>query len=63
MSTKAARFYSVEEMAEYLGISRAAAYQLANRADFPTLRIGRRMIIPVDRLEAWVDAQLDAAAR
>ena len=46
---------SVEEAGEMLGISRQLAYQLANRDDFPCLRIGRRLLIPKSRLIEWVD--------
>lgn len=46
---------SVEEAGELLGISRQLAYQLANRDDFPCLRIGRRMLIPRNKLLEWVD--------
>jgi excisionase family DNA binding protein len=46
---------SVEEAGEMLGISRQLAYQLANRDDFPCLRIGRRMLIPRSKLIVWVD--------
>ena len=31
---------NAEQLAALLGISRASAYQLMNRADFPTLHIG-----------------------
>ena len=46
---------SVEEAGEMLGISRQLAYQLANRDDFPCLRIGRRLLIPRSKLIEWVD--------
>ena len=46
---------SVEEAGEMLGISRQLAYQLANRDDFPCLRIGRRLLIPRRKLIEWVD--------
>ena len=45
----------VEEAGEMLGISRQLAYQLANRDDFPCLRIGRRLLIPRSKLIEWVD--------
>ena len=48
---------SVPEMAARLGISRISAYQLANRADFPTVRIGRRLLVPVAALEKWLEEQ------
>lgn len=45
---------TVEEVGKRLGISRATAYKLVERPDFPTLRIGRRIVIPVDGLNEWV---------
>lgn len=47
--------YSVDEMSKLLGISRPKAYELANRQDFPTLRIGKRILIPIDRFHRWLD--------
>lgn len=44
---------TVEEAAELLGISRAFAYQLVARNELPSLRLGRRVVIPrraLDRL-------------
>ena len=46
---------TVEEMGEMFGISRQLAYQLARRDDFPTLRIGRRLLIPSGKLIEWVN--------
>lgn len=39
-----------------LGFSRAIAYQLLNRADFPTVKIGRRLFVRYDRLIEWLEA-------
>ena len=50
---------SVEEAGKLLGVSRAVAYQLIHRADFPTLRIGKRILIPKKQLEAWMDRQVN----
>ena len=49
-----------EEVAQVLGISRANAYVLMHSADFPTLRIGKRMVVPKDKLLAWMEAQTAA---
>jgi len=38
--------FPIAEAAEILGISRAHAYELAHRGDLPTLRFGRRMVVP-----------------
>ena len=37
---------SIEETAQMLGISRAAAYQAAARGDIPTIRVGGRILVP-----------------
>ena len=45
------------ELAGALGISRARAYALIHRKDFPTLQIGKRLMVPKDKLMAWIDRQ------
>lgn len=49
--------YSAPELAALLGISRSAAYNLIHRADFPSFRIGKRLLIQQDKLMAWVNEQ------
>lgn len=46
--------YNAKEVAATLGISLPTFYELSNRADFPCVRIGRRVIVPVDSLRAWL---------
>lgn len=46
---------SVDEAGKLLGVSRQVAYQLIHRPDFPTLHIGRRVLVPKKQLEAWMD--------
>ena len=46
-----------EQLAAILGISRSGAYQLLRRKDFPTVHIGKRMIVPRDLLIKWLEAQ------
>ena len=43
--------YSVAEAAELLGVSRSIAYTAIQRGDLPSLRIGRRILVPRDALE------------
>ncbi len=45
---------NIDDVAAYLNISRAYAYQLANKEGFPTLRIGTRLIVPKDAFEIWI---------
>lgn len=49
--------YSVLEMAEALSIGKTAAYELVKREGFPKVVIGTRIVIPVARLEAWLEAE------
>ncbi len=41
---------SVEEMGRALGIGRNAAYEAVRRGDIPAIRIGRRLIVPIEAL-------------
>jgi excisionase family DNA binding protein len=48
------RTVSVEEAARIIGISRALAYDAVARGEIPTLRIGRRVLVPRARLSAML---------
>ena len=49
---------SVSEVAEALGICRPAAYELVHQPGFPAVRVSdHRLIVPVDALRRWLDAQ------
>lgn len=52
---------NAELVAQTLGISRTGAYQLMHRADFPTLRIGKRMLVTKDKLIHWIDQNSDGS--
>ena len=41
---------SVERAGDILGISRRSAYRAAARGELPTLRVGRRLLVPTPRL-------------
>jgi len=45
------RTYSVEEAAKILGIGRSAAYQAVRTGEIPAIRIGKRLLVPVQALE------------
>ena len=47
-----------DQVAAVLGISRANAYNLMRREGFPTLHIGKRMLVPKERLKLWIDANV-----
>lgn len=46
--------YSIQEVAELLGISRSYAYELAKEKKIPVLDLGRRKVIPKESLETWI---------
>ena len=46
---------NADQVAATLGISRAGAYQLLHMESFPTLRIGKRMLVPKDKFLRWID--------
>lgn len=54
---------NADQLASVLGLSRAGAYQLLNRDDFPTLHIGKRLLVPRDKLVEWIDAQTGGESR
>lgn len=51
-------FWTVKELAQNLKISLSKGYQLVYSNGFPAIRLGRRIIVPVDRLKVWLDENL-----
>ena len=49
---------NANQVAAVLGISRAGAYNLMRSEGFPTLFIGKRMVVPKDGLMEWMNAQV-----
>ena len=43
-----------ETGAKVLGVAPSTAYELMHEADFPTLKIGNRMVVPKEQFIAWV---------
>ncbi len=48
---------TVEEAADELHISRPVAYELVKEPDFPSFRIGKRILINRLGLQRWIDNQ------
>ncbi len=49
--TEVRRTLTVEQAARELGIGRGLAYEAARRGELPTLRVGRRLLVPVVALD------------
>ena len=45
-----------KEAAEMLGVSMPTFYQLAATEGFPMLRIGRKILVSVEGLHRWIEA-------
>lgn len=54
--------YNAKEAAAALGISLPTFYELSSRADFPRIRVGRRVLIPVDSLKEWLAKESNRGA-
>ena len=46
---------TIPEAAELLGIGRGSAYEAARTGQLPTIRIGRRLLVPLAALEKILD--------
>ena len=49
---------SVAQVSEVLGIGRTNAYELVKEKDFPSLKIGSRIVIPRDKLIQWIEEKV-----
>lgn len=45
---------SIPEVAKRLGIGRSLAYQLSRSDGFPTLKLGKRVLVPIEGLNEWL---------
>lgn len=50
MGKTAALTITVDEAAELLGVSRGSAYEAVRKGEIPTVRIGRRILVPKAKL-------------
>ena len=48
---------SVQELSTQMGISLPKAYELVKTPGFPTLRIGTRILVPIDAYKEWLMKQ------
>ena len=45
---------SVQELSTHMGISLPKAYELVKTPGFPTIRVGTRILIPVEAYREWL---------
>ena len=48
-------FLNAATVAKVLGIAPSSSYELMHEKDFPTLRVGSRMVVPKEKFIEWVE--------
>ncbi len=48
--------FTIEEAAEVLGVGRNTAYEAARRGEIPSIRLGRRILVPKAALERMLES-------
>ena len=56
------KVYSVEEVAKILGVSRNGMYRAIERGEIPSVRVGRRIVVPMAAVERLLEQSGDVAA-
>lgn len=51
-------FLNVATVAKLLGISQSSGYELIHEKDFPAIKIGSRIVVPRDKLVAWLEEKM-----
>lgn len=49
--------YTVVEVAKMLGIGRGQAYEAVRRGEIPSIRLGKRLVVPKPLIERMLGAQ------
>lgn len=52
-------FLDVMQVAQVLGISRAASYQLFHSSGFPVIFVGKRMLVSKEALKEWINRNME----
>ncbi len=47
--------YTPKEMAQVLGLSLTTVFRLIKKKEIPVIRVGRKVLIPKDKLKEWID--------
>ena len=50
---------NAKQVAEILGVARNTVYTLMHSEGFTTMHVGRRLLVPKEKLLQWMDAQLE----
>jgi len=50
-------FLNVNDLSKALGIAPSSCYELMHEKDFPSIRIGKRLVVQREKFIEWVDEQ------
>ncbi len=50
-------FLNVNDLSKAIGIAPSSCYELMHEKDFPSIRIGKRLVVPREKFIKWVDEQ------
>ena len=50
-------FINAKLLAELFGVSRASAYELMREKNFPSFRIGKRILVSKENLRTWIESR------
>ena len=56
-------FLNSDTVAKTLGVAPSSVYELMHEKDFPTLRIGSRMVVPKEKFIQWVEGHRSGGER
>ena len=51
-------FLNVKDLSSAIGIAPSSCYELMHEKDFPSLRIGNRLLVPKDQFQIWVEGRM-----
>jgi len=57
VSTNSNNLLTVKELAEYMRIGISSAYNLVHSRNFPSIRLGTKILVPVTQLQVWIEQQ------
>ena len=51
-------FLNVATVAKLFGSSQSSGYELMHEKEFPSIKIGSRILVPRDKLREWVENKM-----
>lgn len=56
-------YLSTKQVIQESGLCRSKVFELFNRADFPTIRIGKRLLVEENDFHEWMSLQKDTVQK